>query len=338
MGSGAAAVTPARAGGGRARTPGAAGRRSLRAAKGHRKRPIRSYWREYLAISPFYVVFVGFSLAPVVFTLYLAFQRWDGLGEMQFVGLDQFRFLVKDPTFWLSVWNTVVIWALATFPMLFIALVLAAALNSRTRSVGFYRITFYVPNITSIVAAAIFFFAIFSNQNGIVNAGLHVLGLPEIGWMTNPWTIRLVIAMLMTWQWTGYNAIIYLAGLQAIPTELYEAARIDGAGAVQIFFRITLPLLRPIILFTIIVSTVTGLQSFTEPQVLFGSNAATNPNSGGPGQAGLTMMLYFYNQAFTNNDYGYGAAIAMVVLLVVALFTILNWALVQRGQDGRSRR
>ena len=102
----------------------------------------------------------------------------------------------------------------------------------------------------------------------------------------------------MTWQWTGYNAIIYLAGLQAIPTELYEAARMDGAGPVQIFFRITLPLLRPVILFTVVISTVTGLQTFTEPQVLFGSDASTSPNPGGPGQAGLTMVLYFYQQAF----------------------------------------
>ena len=332
-GHGAAAVTPVGAGGGRARMPGAATRRSLRATTGHRRRPIRSYWREYLAISPFYVVFVGFSLAPVLFTLYIAFQRWDGLGEMQFVGLDQFRFLVEDPTFWLSVWNTVVIWALATFPMLFLALVLASAMNSRRRSVGFYRMTFFVPNVTSIVAAAIFFFAIFSSQFGIVNATFHALGLPEVGWMTNPWTIRLVIAMLMTWQWTGYNALIYLAGLQAIPTELYEAARIDGAGAVQIFFRITLPLLRPIILFTVIVSTVTGLQSFTEPQVLFGSTAAINPNSGGPGQAGLTMMLYFYQQAFTNNDYGYGAAIVWALCLLILAFVIVNWRIVRGGDD-----
>jgi cellobiose transport system permease protein len=322
--AGPAAVAPARAGGGRSSRGVARGR----GRSGGRRRPVTSYWREYLAISPFYVVFVFFALAPVVFTLYLAFQRWDGIGEMQFVGLDQFRFLVKDSTFWLSVWNTFVIWVLATFPMLAIALVLAATMNSRTRSVGFYRITFFVPNVTSIVAAAIFFFAIFSSQYGIVNAALHALNIPEVGWLQNAWTIRLVIAMLMTWQWTGYNTIIYLAGLQAIPGELYEAARIDGANAVQIFFRITLPLMRPIILFTVIVSTVTGLQSFTEPQVMFGSNAATNPNSGGPGQAGLTMMLYFYQQAFTHNDYGYGAAIVWALCLMILAFVIINWRIV----------
>jgi cellobiose transport system permease protein len=136
----------------------------------------------------------------------------------------------------------------------------------------------------------------------------------------------------MSWQWTGYNAIIYLAGLQTIPSQLYEAAQLDGAGPVRIFRHITVPLLRPIILFTLIVSTVTGLQSFTEPQVLFGSTASTNPNSGGPGQAGLTMMLYFYHQAFDNNDYGYGAAIVWALFLLILLFVVINWRVVTRGE------
>ncbi len=219
---------------------------------------------------------------------------------------------------------------LATIPMLFIALVIAAMLNSTRRLTAFYRIAYFVPNVTSLVAIAIFFFAVFSSQFGLVNAALHAIGLPAVPWMSNPWTIKVVIALLMTWQWVGYNAIIYLAGLQAIPTELYEAARVDGAGPVQSFFRITIPLLRPIILFTVVVSTVTGLQSFTEPQVMFGSNASTNPNSGGPGQAGLTVMLYFYHQAFDNNDFGYGAAISWALFLVIMLIVAVNWRIVAR--------
>jgi cellobiose transport system permease protein len=141
-----------------------------------------------------------------------------------------------------------------------------------------------------------------------------------------------VIALLMSWQWTGYNAIIYLAGLQTIPTQLYEAAKLDGAGPVRTFFRITVPLMRPIILFTVIISTINGLQSFTEPQVLFGSNASTNPNSGGPGQAGLTTLLYFYHETFDNNDYGYGAAIVWALFLLILLFVVINWRLVTRSE------
>jgi cellobiose transport system permease protein len=292
---------------------------------------IATHWRQYVAISPFFLVFVGFNLIPVLFTLFLAFQRWDGLGDMTFAGLDQFKYLWHDPVFWQALRNTIVIWAMSTFPMLFVSLVIAAMLNAGIRFSSFYRIAYFLPNITSLVAITLFFFAIFSSSNGVVNATLHLLHLPEVGWLSNSWAIKVVIALLMSWQWTGYNAIIYLAGLQAIPTQLYEAARIDGAGPVQIFFNITIPLLRPIILFTVIVSTVTGLQSFTEPQVLFGSTAATNPNSGGPGQAGLTMMLYFYHQAFDNNDYGYAAAIVWALFLVILLFVVINWRLVTRG-------
>ncbi len=189
------------------------------------------------------------------------------------------------------------------------------------------------PNITSVVAIAIFFGAVFSNQYGLVNLGLDAIGLPTVPWLSHPWAIKVVIATLMTWQWTGYNALIYYAGMQAIPGEIYEAARLDGAGPVRTFFSVTVPLLRPIILFTVVISTITGMQSFTEPQVLFGNNNAVNPNSGGPGQAGLTMVLYFYRTAFNNNDYGYGAAIAWAVFLVVMAFTILNWRLVSRRAD-----
>jgi cellobiose transport system permease protein len=311
-----------------------------RASRSGQGRTVWTYWRQYAAISPFFLVFIGFNLIPVGFTLFLAFQRWDGLGEMEFVGLDQFQYMVNDSVFWLSVRNTIVIWVLATFPMLFVALVIANLLNASIRFASFYRVAYFVPSVTSLVAIAIFFFAVFSSQYGIVNATLHALHLPEVPWMSNPFAIKVVIAMLMMWQWTGYNAIIYLAGLQAIPTQLYEAARIDGAGPVQIFFRITIPMLRPIILFTLIVSTVTGLQSFTEPQVLFGSTASVNPNSGGPGQAGLTMMLYFYHQAFDANDYGYAAAIVWALFLLILLFAVINWRLVVRGERGgeRSRR
>ncbi|HVQ93736.1 MAG TPA: sugar ABC transporter permease [Mycobacteriales bacterium] len=304
-----------------------------RPAASHRTRGPRRVWSflpQYLAISPFFLVFLGFALVPVLFTLYLSFQRWDGIGDMHYVGLEQYRFLISDRTFWLALSNTLIIWVLATIPMLFIALVIAAMLNSTRRLTAFYRIAYFVPSVTSLVAIAIFFFAVFSSQFGLVNAALHAIGLPAVPWMSNPWTIKVVIALLMTWQWVGYNAIIYLAGLQAIPTELYEAARVDGAGPVQSFFRITIPLLRPIILFTVVVSTVTGLQSFTEPQVMFGSNASTNPNSGGPGQAGLTVMLYFYHQAFDNNDFGYGAAISWALFLVIMLIVAVNWRIVAR--------
>jgi cellobiose transport system permease protein len=315
--------------------PGRGGRRG-RLVRHARPEPVRrrmrSSWPQYAAIAPFFALFAAFLLYPMVYSLVLAFQRWDGFGEREWVGLENFRFLLDDPTFWLALRNTLAIWVLGTFPMLFMALVLAALINSTRRFTSFYRIAFFLPNVTSIVAISIFFFAVFSNKYGLINAALEAGGVPGVPWLTNPWAIKIVIAALMTWQWTGYNMIIYLAGLQAIPSEIYEAARMDGASPMRIFFSITVPMMRPIILFTVIISTVTGLQSFTEPQVLFASNAATNPNSGGPGQAGLTTLLYFYHQGFDNLNFGYAAAIVWAFFLVILLFVIINWRLVQRGR------
>ncbi|MFI1393659.1 carbohydrate ABC transporter permease [Streptomyces sp. NPDC020681] len=291
---------------------------------------VRGYWRLYLAISPFYLLFLCFGLIPVGFSLYLSFHRWDGLGEMEYAGLSQYRYLLGDTQFWHAIGNTLIIWAIATLPMLFIALVAAVMLNSAVRLKSFYRFAYFLPNVTSVVAIAIIFGSVFSTNFGLVNAVLQGLGLDQIAWLNTPWGIKVAIASLMTWQWTGYNAIIFLAGLQTIPTELYEAARVDGAGPVQTFFRVTVPLMRPVILFTLVVSTVTGLQSFSEPQVLLQTTSNTSTFAGGPDNAGQTMVLYFFQQTFDNNDFGYGAAIAWGIFLIVAVFSIINWRLVSR--------
>lgn len=295
---------------------------------------LRTYWHLYAAISPFYLLFLAFGLIPVGFSLYLSFHRWDGLGPMEWAGLEQYRYLLSDGDFWQSIGNTIVIWALATFPMIALAMVTAVMLNSAVRFKNLYRIAYFLPNVTSVVAVAIIFGSVFSTNFGLVNALLQAVGLDQVAWLNTPWGIKVAIATLMTWQWTGYNAIIFLAGLQTIPGELYEAARIDGAGPVQTFLRVTLPLLRPTLLFVLVVSTVTGLQSFSEPQVLLQNTSNDSTFSGGPGHAGRTMVLYFFQQTFDNNDFGYGAAVAWGIFLVVILFSIINWRLVRRrGED-----
>ncbi|MFF6779459.1 ABC transporter permease subunit [Streptomyces sp. NPDC012510] len=294
----------------------------------------RKYWHLYAAISPFYLIFLGFGLFPVGFSLYLSFHRWDGLGSMEWAGLSQYQYLLSDSDFWNSIGSTLIIWALATFPMIFLAMVTAVMLNSAVRFKGLYRVAYFLPNVTSVVAVAIVFGSIFSTNFGLVNAVLEGVGLDQVAWLNTPWGIKITIAALMTWQWTGYNAIIFLAGLQTIPGDLYEAARMDGAGPIQTFFRITLPLLRPTLLFVLVVSTVTGLQSFSEPQVLLQTSSNESTFAGGPGHSGQTMVLYFFQQTFDNNDFGYGAAVAWGIFLVVVLFSIINWRLVQRrGED-----
>ncbi|GAB2849758.1 sugar ABC transporter permease [Streptomyces deserti] len=294
------------------------------------KKGLRKYWHLYAAISPFYLLFLAFGLIPVGFSLYLSFHRWDGLGSMEWAGLSQYQYLLSDSDFWQSIGNTLVIWSLATFPMIFLAMVTAVMLNSAVRFKNVYRFAYFLPNVTSVVAIAIVFGSVFSTNFGLVNALLQAVGLDQVAWLNTPWGIKAAIATLMTWQWTGYNAIIFLAGLQTIPSDLYEAARIDGAGPVQTFFRVTLPLLRPTLLFVLVVSTVTGLQSFTEAQVLLQNTANESTFSGGPDHAGRTMVLYFFQQTFDNNDFGYGAAVAWGIFLVVVLFSIINWRLVQR--------
>ncbi len=298
------------------------------------KSGFRKYWHLYAAISPFYLLFLCFGLIPVGFSFYLSLHRWDGLGSMEWAGLSQYKYLLSDTDFWNSIGNTLIIWALATFPMIFLAMITAVMLNSAVRFKNVYRFAYFLPNVTSVVAIAIVFGSVFSTNFGLVNALLQAVGIDQIAWLNTPWGIKIAIATLMTWQWTGYNAIIFLAGLQTIPSEVYEAARMDGAGPVQTFFRITLPMMRPVLLFVLVISTVTGLQSFSEPQVLLQNTSNDSTFAGGPGHSGQTMVLYFFQQTFDNNDFGYGAAVAWGIFLVVIIFSIVNWRLVQRrGED-----
>jgi len=309
----------------------------LRPSARPRGRGLIRHWPMYVAIAPFFLLFLGFGLFPTAYSLVLSFQDWNGLGAAKWTGIDNYTRLFTDPTFWLSVRNTFVIFVLSTFPMLLIALAVAAMLNNAVRFSTAFRIAYFVPNITSVVAMAVLFGSIFGENFGLANAALHSLGLPGVQWLSTPFGIQLTISILITYQWTGYNAIIFLAGMQSIGGEVYEAAKLDGAGPIRSFFSITLPLLRPTIIFVLVVSTVTGMQSFTEAQVLTASSSTTNPNSGGAGQGGLTMVLYFYQQAFSYNRFGYGAAIAWGVFLIVVIFTIISWRFTAGKKEDKAR-
>jgi cellobiose transport system permease protein len=291
----------------------------------------RRRWRYlpyYVAIAPFFILFLVFGLYPVLYSLFLALQRWDGVGPMKFVGLENFRFLLTDGTFWDSIGNTLIIWVMSTVPMTVLALLIALGLNSSIRHKGLLRIAYFLPNVTSIVAMSLVFGSIFSGEFGILNWVFGLFGIGHVPWLTDPWAIRSAISIMIIWRWTGYNAIIFLTGLQALPTDVFEAARVDGASPVQTFFKVTLPLLRPVLLFSVLMSAISGMQIFTESQVLLGDR-------GGPGGAGMTMVLYFYNTAFAGNDFGYGAAIAWGIFIVVVLFSILNWRIIQRPERGQ---
>jgi cellobiose transport system permease protein len=297
-------------------------------------RPPSKYRRalpQYAAVSPFFILFAVFGAFPILFSIWLSFHSWDGIGQLKWVGLEQYSYLLTDPSFWKSITNTLIIWVISTVPMLLLALVIANALHNATRFRSFYRIAYFVPNITSVVAVTMVFGSVFSNNFGLLNALLQSVGLQKIEWLSAPWGIKVAIASIVLWRWTGYNAIIFLAGLQAISSDVYEAAKMDGASPRQTFWRITVPLLRPVILFTAVTSTIGGLQIFTESQVLFGSSGAI----GGPGDGGLTIVSYLYDSAFGKHQFGYGAAIGWALFILIVLFSIINWRLIGGNDDER---
>lgn len=280
---------------------------------------------QYLAVSPYFVLFAVFGLSPILFTMGLAFTNWSGLGKAHFVGWSNFSYLLEDPLFYRALSNTVVLWLMSTIPCLTLATIVALMLFHSIRLSTTYRVIYLLPNITSVVAMGILFTSIFSSQFGIANVLVGLFGVAPISWLQNEWGIKVAIATLSAWSFVGYNALMILAGLQSIPQQVFEAAEIDGAGPVRKFFHITLPQLRPIVLFITLMSTIGSLQSFTEAQVLTSSNGGGSATAGGLANSGLTLVLYFYSVAFQENRYGYGAAVAWAVFVIVLFFSFINW-------------
>lgn len=291
----------------------------------------------YGAVAPYFFFFLVFGAMPMIFTLGLAFTNWSGLGDINFIGLENFSYLVTDPLFYKSLLNTLILWFMGTIPTLTLATILALMLNSTMRFSTTYRVIYLIPNVTSMVAMGILFSSLFSSQFGIANALVNLLGFENIAWLQNEWGIKIAISALTTWSFVGYNALLILAGLQAIDKGQYESASLDGANGFQTFFRITLPQLRPIVLFITLLSTIGSLQSFTEAQVLTSSLSSGAASAGGVGNSGLTMVLYFYSVAFQENRYGYGATIAWGVFVVVMFFSAINWIITRERKEKVSR-
>lgn len=289
-------------------------------------------WAPYVLISPFLILFAVFGVFPLVFSLVLAFQAWEptsGLEAMRFVGLDNFAFALQDPWFWKSLKNTAWLALMSGLPQHLVAIPLAAFIHARIRFlrdavVGAY----FVPYITSTVAIAILFSSLFSTDFGLINAGLKAaFGLEHVDWMGQPENVKPAVALVVFWRYVGFNVVLYLAALQAIPRDLYEAATMDGAGPLQQFRHITLPGLRPMIFFGVTLSVIGGLQLFEEPFILTGGR-------GGPDQSGMTSAVYLYRMAFDFNDFGGASAMSWVLFVVVAALTWLtNRLLRPRGAE-----
>lgn len=322
-------INSTRRGGGILASPPVDGFRALTAGQRARRA-----LPQYGALAPYFFFFFAFGAMPMLFTMALAFTNWSGLGDIKFIGLENFGFLVTDPLFYKALVNTLILWVMGTVPTLTIATVVALMLNSTLRFSTTYRVIYLIPNVTSLVAMGILFSSLFSSQFGLANAVINLLGFDNIAWLQNEWGIKIAISALTTWSFVGYNALLILAGLQAIDKTQYESAALDGANGWQTFFLITLPQLRPIVLFITLMSTIGSLQSFTEAQVLTSSQSSGAASAGGVGNSGLTMVLYFYSVAFQENRYGYGAAIAWGVFVVVMFFSAINW-IVTRDREGK---
>ncbi len=281
----------------------------------------------YAYIAPFFLIFAVFGLIPLLFTFYVALFDWNPIGEHVFVGFDNFSRLFEDVRFWNATRNTISIWLLSTVPQLLIALGLAHLLNHvRLRFALLFRMSMLVPYITSVAATAIVFSQMFDRDYGLLNWLIGLLGFEHIDFLQSVLGSHVMVAVMVLWRWTGYNTLLYLAALQAVPRSIYEAASVDGAGNWKQFRHISLPSLRPIIVFTIVVSTIGGLQVFTEPLLV----SRTTPMTCGTGRQCQTLTLFLYEQAFGRFHFGYGAAIGVALFIMVVALAALNYLLSTR--------
>ncbi len=279
-------------------------------------RPPRPHRRKtsltpYLYIAPFFLVFGVFGLFPLLYTAFISLWDWNPIGDKTFIGLQNYTELFTDPRFWNAAGNTLVIWAIATIPQLMIAIVMAAVLNNALlRAKTAFRMAVLVPNITSVVAVGVIFTQLFGRDYGMVNWLLQSVGLDRIDWQAGHLSSQIAVSAMVMWRWTGYNALIYLAAMQSIPSSLYEAASIDGAGKI----------------FTTIISTIGGLQIFAEPLLFGGQGGVT----GGASRQFQTLALFLYEQGFRNFKFGYGSAIAWALFVIIAIATVVNLKLSSR--------
>lgn len=280
----------------------------------------------YLYVAPFFVIFAVFGIFPLGYTAWVSLHDWSLLSDTHtWVGFDNFSELFVDPYFWNALRNTAQIWVVSTVPQLLLALVLAHVLNSRLRGPTFWRMAALLPNITSVAAVALIFAQLFGRDYGLVNWVLGVFGAGGVDWQAGEVSSQLAISAMIVWRWTGYNALIYLAAMQAVSKDLYAAASLDGASSFQQLTRITIPAIRPTIIFTVIVSTIGGMQVLAEP-LLFGGSSIT----GGSDRQFQTLSLYLYEVGFNRFDFGYASAAAWLMFGVIVIVAGVNYLLTSR--------
>ncbi|OQO93822.1 ABC transporter permease [Saccharomonospora piscinae] len=282
----------------------------------------------YLYVAPFFVIFGVVGLFPLLYTAYVSLFDWELIDDSpSFLGLDNYARLLGDEQFWKTLVNTLSIFVLSSGPQIIMAVLLAALLNTRVRFPTGWRVGVLMPYVASLVALGIIFANLFGPQYGLVNGVLELLGLDRVDWQADRFSSHVAIAVMVNWRWVGYNALIVLAAMQAIPKEVNEAAVVDGAGAVRRFVSVTLPMLRPTLIFVVITSTIGGLQIFTEPKLF---DAMPGSNNGGSTNQFQTITLYMYQSAFEREDLGYASAVAWVLFVLIIGIALVNFLLTRR--------
>lgn len=277
-----------------------------------RRRARRQLLKGLFFISPWIVGFLMFSLYPIAASFYYSLTAYSVLQKPNFIGLNNYQVMFfEDKLFWKSLYNTLYYTAGAVGLGTIAAIAMAMLLNMKVRGQAFYRTIFYLPSITPLVASSIVWLWIFNSQFGMANSILRLFGMDPIGWLTSPVWSKPSLIIMAVWG-LGGAVVIYLAGLQDVPQELYEAAQIDGANGWQQIRNVTLPLLTPVILFNVVTGLIGAFQYFTQIYVM---------TAGGPGDTTLMYSLYLYRTAFEFFKMGYGSALAWFLLLVILACT-----------------
>jgi cellobiose transport system permease protein len=291
----------------------------------------------YVYVLPFFLVFAAFSIYPWIATAWVSLHdtRLSTYDQSSWIGLENYRNLFTNHFFWNAFKNTITIGIISTVPQLCMALGIAHLLNYHLRGRTFFRVAILMPYATSLAAATVIFAELFDPKLGLINWTLQSLHLPAVDWQGSKWPSQIAVSTIVTWRWTGYNALIYLAGMQAISSDLYEAAAMDGAGRWSQFRHVTLPGLRPTILFTIVVSTIGAAQLFGEPLLYHNGQ----PDGGTQNQY-QTLGLLMYQQGWTYDRLGLASATAWTMFLIIVAAVLVNVAIARRRdvREGTRRR
>ncbi|WPF83170.1 sugar ABC transporter permease [Sanguibacter sp. 4.1] len=287
----------------------------------------------YLYISPFFVLFAITGLFPLVYTAWVSVHDWNLLiGQGEMVGLQNYVDVLHQPNFWKALRNTFSIFLLSSVPQVIIAIILAALLDANIRAKTFWRMGVLLPYVVAPVAVGLIFGRLFADQSGTINAVLDIIGVDPVRWHAEILPSHFAIATMVNFRWTGYNTLIFLAAMQAVPRELYEAAIIDGAGRLRQFFSVTVPQLRATIIFVVITSTIGGLQIFDEPRMFDPSGM------GGADRQWMTLTMYIYELGWGNQkSFGRAAAVAWILFLLIVVIGVLNFLITRRISSSGTR-